>query len=194
MALDAAAARLFGTGRSHGRWLARPVPQELLEQAWALAAMGPTSMNCQPLRVCFVRSAAARARLLPCLDAGNVPKTAEAPVTAVFGHDLAFPDRLSVLFPHKPDAAAYHRADGQKLATTALRNGSLQAAYFMLAARLLGLDCGPMSGFDAAAVDAAFWTGTPVRTNFLCNLGFGDAAALKPRLPRLGWSEACRTE
>ena len=137
-------------------------------------------------------STAAKERLVACINAGNVAKTRQAPVVAILGQDLAFPEHLPVLFAHKPDARSYYEGKPDVTAATALRNGSLQGGYLIMAARLLGLDCGPMSGFDATAVDQAFWAGTAVRTNFLCNLGYGDATQLKPRLPPLGFEDMCR--
>lgn len=187
-----AAATLFTHARSFARWQPRPVPEALLRELHALATLGPTSMNTQPLRVLFLVTAEARERLAGCVNAGNVDKVRQAPVVAVLGMDLAFPERLPELFPHKADAQAYYAGKPAFTEATALRNSSLQGAYLMLAARLLGLDCGPMSGFDADAVDRAFWAGTTVRTNFLCNLGYGDASALKPRPRRLGFDEACQ--
>ncbi len=189
---DDAARRLFIDARSHGQWLPRPVAPALLQRLYELLRLGPTSMNCQPLRLLFVQSDEARERLLPCLNPGNVAKARSASVVAVLGQDLGFVDQLATLFPHKTDARSYYDGKPDVLASTALRNSSLQAAYLMLAARLLGLDCGPMSGFDAEAVDRSFWAGTSVRTNFLCNLGYGDVSALKPRHPRLHFEQACR--
>ena len=183
--------RLFTDARTHAHWLPRPVDAALLKALYTLVSQGPTSMNTQPMRIKFVVTPAAKARLLPCLNAGNVDKVRGAPVVAIVGHDLGFPDHLPRLFAHKADARSYYDGKPDVTATTALRNGSLQAAYLILAARLLGLDCGPMSGFDAAAVDAAFWAGTQVRTNLLCNLGYGDATQLRPRPPRLAFDEVC---
>ena len=138
-----------------------------------------------------MRSAEAKAKLVPLMAPGNRDKTASAPVTAILGMDLGFPDTLPQLFPHA-DARSWFAGDEAKIAETAFRNGSLQGGYFILAARALGLDCGPMSGFDARAVDAAFWGGTQVKTNFICNLGHGDPAQLFGRSPRLAFDEACR--
>ena len=182
---------VFREGRTHNGWLDRPVEAETLRQAWELARMGPTSANCMPLRVVFVRSAAAKARLKPLLLAGNVDKTMAAPITAVLGHDMEFYELLPRLFPHT-DARAWFVGQPALTETTAFRNGTLQAAYFMLAARAVGLDCGPMSGFDNAGVDREFFAGTPIRSNFLCNLGYGDPAKLFPRAPRLGFDEVAR--
>jgi 3-hydroxypropanoate dehydrogenase len=182
---------LFRAARTHRAWLPRPVHDDVLRNIWALAAFGPTSTNCQPLRVTFVRSAEAKARLLPCLSPGNVEKTRTAPVTAILAHDLGFPDLLPRLFP-AADMRAGYVGKPDLVATTALRNGSLQGAYFMLAARALGLDCGGMSGFDNARVDAEFFPDGRWKSNFLCNLGYGDPAKLAPRLPRLDFDEVAR--
>jgi len=182
---------VFREGRTHNDWLDRPVEVETVHQAWELARMGPTSANCMPLRVVFVRSAAAKARLKPLLLAGNVDKTMAAPITAVLGHDMEFYELLPRLFPHT-NARAWFVGQPALTETTAFRNGTLQAAYFMLAARAVGLDCGPMSGFDNAGVDREFFAGTPIRSNFLCNLGYGDPAKLFSRAPRLGFDEVAR--
>lgn len=143
------------------------------------------------MRLKFVVSPEAKARLLTSLNPGNVEKTRTAPVVAIIGQDLAFPERLPVLFAHKTDAKSYYEGKPDVVATTALRNSSLQGGYLILAARMLGLDCGPMSGFDAASLDRHFWAGTSVRTNFLCNLGYGDHSQHKPRPPRLRFDEVC---
>jgi 3-hydroxypropanoate dehydrogenase len=188
---DTTLERIFVNGRTHYHWQGRGVPVDLLRQAWELARLGPTSANCSPARIAFVASPAAKEWLRPCLIAGNVEKTMTAPVTAIIGYDLAFYERLPELFPHT-DAKSWFVGNDQLIQTTAMRNGTLQGAYFMLAARALGLDCGPMSGFDNAMVDAAFFAGTPVRSNFLCNLGYGDASVLYPRSPRLGFDDACQ--
>ncbi|TSE36188.1 malonic semialdehyde reductase [Tepidimonas charontis] len=184
--------RLFDHARTHHAWQPHPVADETLRQLYDLMKWGPTSANCSPARILFVKSAEAKARLLPCLMEGNRDQTAAAPVTAIIGMDMAFYERLPQLFPHNPQARSWFEGQPEVIAATALRNSSLQGGYFIMAARALGLDCGPMSGFDAAAVDAAFWAGTTVRTNFLCNLGVGDPAGLHPRGPRLPFDEACR--
>jgi 3-hydroxypropanoate dehydrogenase len=183
--------QLFTEARSHNGWLDTPVPEATLRDLHELLKWGPTSANCSPLRVLFVRSAEAKARLVPLMSAGNRDKTAQAPVTAILGMDLGFPDTLPKLFPHT-DARSWFAGDEAKIAETAFRNSSLQGGYFILAARALGLDCGPMSGFDAKAVDAAFWVGTQVRTNFVCSLGHGDPAKLFGRSPRPAFDEVCR--
>src|SRR6202035_5755851 len=164
----------------------------LLRQAYDLAKMGPTSANMCPLRMVFVKSKEAKEKLKPCLDAGNVDKTMKAPVTAVLAMDVHFFEALPKLFPHADAKAWFKDLPENVLETIALRNSSLQGAYFMLAARSLGLDCGPMSGFNNDMVDAAFFAGTTVKSNFLCNLGHGDAATLYPRSPRLAFEEACK--
>lgn len=187
---DAALDQVFRTARSHSHWRREPVSDVLLEAVYDLAKMGPTSANCQPMRVVFVKGEEAKQRLKPHLSAGNVEKTMAAPATAIVAYDLDFAEKLPELFPHT-DARPWF-ADPKKAEETAFRNGSLQGAYLMLAARALGLDCGPMSGFDNAGVDAAFFAGTNVKSNFLCNLGYGEAGALHPRHPRPAFDEACR--
>ena len=182
---------LFRSARTHNVWRDEPVDDALLRQVYDLARLGPTSANMSPLRVVFVKSKEAKEKLKPCLDAGNVEKTMRAPVTAVFGMDIRFYEKLPKLFPHADAKAWFKELPENVLEYIALRNSSLQGAYFMLAARALGLDCGPMSGFNNALVDAAFFAGTTVKSNFLCNLGHGDPAKLHPRNPRLAFEEAC---
>jgi 3-hydroxypropanoate dehydrogenase len=155
--------------------------------------MGPTSANMSPMRIVFVKSKEAKEKLRPCLDAGNVDKTMAAPVTAVIGMEVRFFEHLPRLFPQADAKAWFKDLPEPVLEKMALRNSSLQGAYFMLAARAVGLDCGPMSGFDNGKVDAAFFAGTTVKSNFLCNLGYGDPAKLYPRNPRLDFDEACRS-
>lgn len=188
---DEALDRLFRAARTHRSWTDEPVPRATLEAIHALAALPPTSANCSPMRVVFVVSPEAKRRLMPCLSPGNVRQTMTAPATAIVAHDERFFDLLPKLYPYA-DARAWFADDQAVAAETAFRNGSLQGAYLMLAARALGLDVGPMSGFDRAKVDAAFLAGTTWRSNFLCNLGHGDGAGLKPRAPRLTFDEACR--
>jgi 3-hydroxypropanoate dehydrogenase len=183
---------LFRGARTHNVWLDRPVEDALLQQVYDLAKMGPTSANMCPLRIVFVKSRTAKERLKPALDAGNVDKTMKAPVTAIIGMDVHFYEQLPKLFPHADAKAWFKDLPENVLEYIALRNSSLQGAYFMLAARALGLDCGPMSGFDNAKVDAAFFAGTSAKSNFLCNLGYGDASKLYPRSPRLSFEEACK--
>lgn len=184
---------LFRNARTHVKFTDRPVPDDLLRQAWDLARMGPTSANCQPARIVFVRSEAAKQKLKPALAPGNVDKTMAAPVTAIIAQDMAFYDKLPEQFPHT-DARAWFVGNDAMIESTAFRNATLQGGYFILALRALGLDCGAMSGFDNAKADAAFFAGTPVRSNFLLNIGYGDPAGLFPRGPRLGFDEACRVE
>ena len=186
-----AAEALFTEGRSHTQWLPKPVPEEMLRKLYELAKWGPTSMNCQPMRLRFVVTPQAKKDLVECLYEGNRSKSESAPVIAIVGYDQAFPSALPRLFPHKADAQSYYEGKPDLVESTALRNSSLQGAYLLMAARALGLDCGPMSGFDAPAVDRAFWTGTSVRTNFLCNIGFGNHSLIKPRGPRLAFDEVC---
>jgi nitroreductase len=184
-------ARLFYDARSHNGWLDRPVSQVTLRELHDLVKWGPTSANCSPLRVIFVQSPSAKERLVSCVMPGNVEKTRSAPVTAILAHDLDFPDSLPKLFPHM-DARSWFAGNQPLIEATAFRNSSMQGGYFILAARALGLDCGPMSGFDAEAVNREFLAGTTWKVNFLCNLGYGDHAKLFPRSPRLAFDEACR--
>ena len=190
---DAALDVLFRDARTHFAWQDRPVEEAVLRAAWDLARMGPTSANSLPARIVFVASAEAKAKLKPALIPTNVDKTMAAPVTAIVAYDLAFYEKLPQLFPHT-DARSWFVGRQELIEKTAFRNGSLQGAYFILAARAVGLDCGPMSGFDNAAVDAAFFAGTAIRSNFLCNLGYGDGSKLFARGPRLSFDEACRIE
>jgi 3-hydroxypropanoate dehydrogenase len=191
-AIDTAALdTLFRDARTHYHWQNRPIALDTLRAAWDLAKMGPTSANCMPARIVFVISQEAKEKLRPALILGNVDKTMSAPATAIIAFDLAFYDNLPELFPHT-DARSWFVGDEELIQSTAFRNGSLQGAYFMLAARAVGLDCGPMSGFDNAKVDAAFFPGSTVRSNFLCNLGHGDVSKLYPRSKRLSFDEACR--
>jgi 3-hydroxypropanoate dehydrogenase len=183
--------QLFREARTHNGWLNRPVPEALLREAVELAKMGPTSANTSPMRVVFVRSEEGKARLKPALMPLNVEKTMQAPVTAIVGNDHGFPDLLPRLFPHA-DAKSWFVGNDAFIADTAYRNATLQGAYLLLALRSLGLDTGPMSGVDYAKVDAEFFAGTQVRTNFLINIGYGDASKLFPRSPRLAFEEIAR--
>jgi len=183
---------IFRNARTRNAWLDKPVEDALLRQVYDLAKMGPTSANMCPMRIVFVKSAEAKERLKPALQPGNVDKTMAAPVTAIIGMDIHFYEELPRLFPHADAKSWFKDLPENVLEYTALRNSSLQGAYFMLAARALGLDCGPMSGFDNAKVDEAFFAGTAVKSNFLCNLGYGDPSKLYPRSPRLGFDEACQ--
>jgi 3-hydroxypropanoate dehydrogenase len=183
---------IFRNARTHNVWLDSPVEDSLLKKVYDLARMGPTSANMCPMRIVFVKSKEAKERLKPALDAGNVDKTMKAPVTAIIAMDIRFYEKLPKLFPHADAKAWFKDLPEDVLEYTALRNGSLQGAYFMLAARSLGLDCGPMSGFNNAKVDAVFFSGTTIKSNFLCNLGHGDVNKLYPRSPRLEFEEACQ--
>jgi 3-hydroxypropanoate dehydrogenase len=183
---------IFRCARSHSVWLDRQVADALLRRVYDLAKFGPTSANTCPLRIVFVKSREAKERLKPALDAGNVTKAMTAPVTAILGMDIHFYDKLPQLFPHVDARSWFQEMPGKVLEYVALRNSSLQGAYFMLAARALGLDCGPMSGFNNAKVDAEFFAGTAIKSNFLCSLGYGDASKLFPRSPRLTFEEACQ--
>lgn len=188
-ALDTATLdQLFNSARTHNAWQAKDVSDVLLRQVVDLAKMGPTSANCSPARIVFVKSAEAKARLKPHLMEGNVEKTMAAPVTAIIGTDYLFYNHLPKLFPHA-DAKSWFTGNKEFADLAAFRNGSLQGGYFILAARSVGLDCGPMSGFNNAAVDAEFFAGTETKSNFLCNLGFGDTAGLYPRSPRFAFDE-----
>ena len=185
--------RLFREARTFSHWQSRDVPDSLLRQAWNLARLGPTSANCQPMRLVLVRSEAGKAKLEPALSPGNVEKTMAAPVTAILAMDMAFYEHLPRLF-HDPTARSWFAGKAAVIRETALRNATLQAAYYLLACRALGLDCGPMSGFDAEALDAAFFAGSTWRANFLMNIGYGERSSLHPRDPRLDFAEACRFE
>ena len=182
---------LFEAAHTHSAWLDRPVSDDTLRRLYGLLRLGPTSANGNPGRFVFVRSQAGKERLRPALSQGNLAKTLRAPVTAIVAYDETFYDLLPRLFPHT-DARAWYTTSAELARETAFRNGSLQGAYLIVAARALGLDAGPMSGFDNAKVDEAFFAGTSWRSNFLVNLGHGDPAVVKPRLPRLDFAEACR--
>jgi 3-hydroxypropanoate dehydrogenase len=183
--------QLFTEARTQNGYRPAPVGDDELRALYDLLKWGPTSANCSPARFQFVRSDEAKARLVACVGPGNVQKVKEAPVTAIIGMDMAFYERLPFLFPHT-DARSWFAGNEAKIAETAFRNSSLQGGYFIIAARALGLDCGPMSGFDAARLDAAFWAGTTVKTNFICTLGHGEPSKVFARSPRLPFEEACR--
>jgi 3-hydroxypropanoate dehydrogenase len=193
MRLDQATLKqLLLEARTHNVWQPREVPDQLLKELVDLMKMGPTSANCSPARIIFVKSKEAKDRLKPFLSEGNRDKTMRAPVCAIIGYDLAFYDHLPRLFPHNQEARSWFAGKPEHIRTTALRNGSLQGGYFILAARALGLDCGPMSGFDNAGVDNEFFAGTDIKSNFLCNLGYGDSAALRLRSPRFAFDEMAK--
>jgi 3-hydroxypropanoate dehydrogenase len=183
--------QLFDNARTHNGFKPEPIPEATLRRLYDLLKWGPTSANCSPARFIFVSSPEGKEKLLAGMSPGNQDKTRSAPVSVVIGMDMAFFEKLPQLFPHA-DAKAWFVGNPPMIDATAFRNSSLQGGYLILAARSLGLDCGPMSGFDAAKVDAAFWAGTSVKTNFICNLGHGDASKLFSRSPRLSFEEACR--
>jgi len=182
--------QIFREARTHNVWLPQPVPAELLHQAYELAVLGPTSANTVPARFVFLTTPEAKERLRPALSAGNLEKTMAAPVTAIIAWDTEFHEKLPKLSPHR-DMRSIFAGKPDLIKETAFRNSSLEGAYFILAARALGLDCGPMSGFDASKVDAEFFPDGKWKSNFLCNLGYGDASKLLPRSPRLPFEEAC---
>ena len=188
---ETAFTQLFHRARTHNAWLKKDVPDSLLDELVELVELGPTSANCSPARFVFVKSLEAKERLKPHLSDGNREKTMRAPVCAVIGHDLDFYEHLPQLFPHT-NAKSWFEGKPEKIAQTAFRNGTLQGAYLIMAARSLGLDCGPMSGFDNDGVDDAFFAGTNIKSNFLCNLGYGDEAALLPRSPRFDFDQVAR--
>jgi 3-hydroxypropanoate dehydrogenase len=188
---QSAAEALFSQARSYNRWDSTPVSEEEIRSIVELMKWGPTSANCSPARFVFVSSAAARATLAECVSRNNQPKVQQAPVTAIIGMDVNFADHLPFLYPDVPSARHWF-AEPELARTTALRNSSLQGAYFILSARLLGIDCGPMSGFDHARVDELFFAGTSIRTNFICALGHGTTEMLLPRLPRFDFDAVAR--
>ena len=195
---------LFREARSHSAWLDKPVAENTIRQIYEVLKWGPTSANTSPTRFIFLQSTKAKERLRPALSPGNVAKTMTAPVTVIIAFDLKFYEKLPRLFPHNPAMREVFTNNPQLIETTARRNSSLQGAYMMIVARALGLDCGPMSGFDNAKVDEEFFSAGKcedceqeffpeghVKSNFLCNLGYGDRSTLYPRSPRLEFSEAC---
>ena len=184
---------IFNDARTYNGWQDKPVSDALLKQAYDLTKMAPTSANCQPMRVIFLSSDEAKAKLKPALAEGNVDKTMAAPVVAIIAHDMEFYERLPKYFPHT-DAKSWFVGNDELIRETAFRNGSLQGAYFMLAARAVGLDCGPMSGFDTDKVNETFFKGTSYKANFLCNLGYGDESSLFPRAPRPDFDECCEIQ
>jgi 3-hydroxypropanoate dehydrogenase len=188
---EAALRQLFLDARTFNAFLERPVSDALLRQVADLMKMGPTAANSGPARIVFVKSAAAKQKLGPALSEGNRAKTLAAPVTAIVGYDLEFYVHMPRLFPHNPTARSWFEGKPDAIEATGFRNSSLQGAYLMLAARALGLDCGPMSGFDNAILDAAFFPDGKVKSNFICNLGYGDPASLFARSPRLDFEEFC---
>lgn len=190
---EATLARLFLDARSQNGWSAEAVSDDALRAAYDIAKWGPTSMNTQPMRLVFLRSAEAKERLMPALAPGNVEKVLSAPVVAIIAYDMQFYTQLPKTFPHNPDAQSRFADNPSASESTAFRNGTLQGAYFMLALRAVGLDVGPMSGFDPAKVDAEFFGDSPWRTNFLCGIGRGDPPKVFGRLPRLEFDEVALT-
>jgi 3-hydroxypropanoate dehydrogenase len=190
---DVALDQLFRAARTYRAWRDRAIDDETLQALYELMKWGPTSSNCCPARIVFVKSPEAKARLKPALDAGNVKQTMAAPVTAIIAYDLEFYEKLPLLAPHA-DVRSEFVGMPELIRSTAFRNGSLEGAYLIVAARALGLDCGPMSGFDNARLDAEFFPGGTVKSNFLCNLGYGDPSKLHPRAPRLAFNEACQID
>ena len=192
-ALDSAALdTIFRNARSQNGFLPKPVGPEQLRALYELMKWGPTTMNTQPARLVFVVSKEGKEKLRPALSPGNLDKTMAAPATVIVAHDLEFYNHLPRNFPNNPNAKSLFEGKTEFVERTALRNGSLQGAYLIVAARALGLDCGPMSGFDNAKVDAAFFPEGKIKSNFLCNLGYGDPAKIFPRNPRLAFDEACK--
>jgi 3-hydroxypropanoate dehydrogenase len=182
---------LFKEARSHNKWHDEPVSDETLHELYEILKFGPTSANSSPARFVFIRTKEGKEKLAPALSAGNMDKTMAAPVTAIVAYDPKFFEKLPTLFPHNPDAINWFTSNDSLAATTAFRNGTLQGAYLMIAARSLGLDTGAMSGFDNAKVDAAFFSGNGWRSNFLVNIGRGDPSGVFNRSPRLSFEEAC---
>lgn len=190
---DDTLALLFGAARTHYGWQDRDVSEDTLRAMYEIAKMGPTSMNQQPMRVIFIRSDAAKDRLDPCLFPANRPKMRTAPVTAIIAYDLNFWEELPTLFPPNPDAQNIFKDNATAAQVNAFRNGTLQGAYFMLAARAVGLDVGAMSGFDNTKLDEEFFHGTSLKSNFLVNLGYADTSKIFRRLPRMTFDQVCET-
>jgi nitroreductase len=189
---DGSLDQLFRTARTYNAFEPEAIPEALLREVYELAKWGPTASNANPARFVFLVSPEAKARLAPHMSSSNRPKTLAAPVNVIVAYDLDFWKLTPVLFPHKPESGSWFSGNPQLAAENALRNGSLQAAYLMMAARSLGLDCGPMSGFKEAGVNEEFFKGTSLRANFICNIGHGTTENLFPRLPRIPFEEACQ--
>lgn len=183
--------QIFHNARTHSAWQNKPVTDEVLHQIYDSMKWGPTSANTSPARILFVKSPDAKEKLLSCVAPGNLEKTKAAPVTAIIAEDMEFYEKLPKLFP-QTDAKSWFAGNQELIEKTAFRNSSLQGAYLIISARAHGLDCGPMSGFDNQKMDSAFFEGTPWRSNFICNLGYGEATKLFPRNPRLSFEEACK--
>lgn len=184
--------QIFLNARTRNGWQDKPLPDKLLREIYDIARMGPTTANSQPQRIVFVVSPQAKAKLSPALSEGNRDKTMQAPAVAIFAYDLQFYDLLPKVFPHNQEARSWFVGKDAHIKETAFRNGSLQAAYFMVAARAKGLDCGPMSGFDQAMVNQAFFPDGRWKANFICSLGYGTDERLFARSPRLSFEEACK--
>lgn len=182
---------LFNEAKTYYAWQDKPVPHDLLRKIYDLAKMGATSANCSPMRVIFVESKEAKEKLKPCLAPANIEKSMSAPIVALMANDMEFYNHLPTLFPHT-DAKSWFVGNEELIKTTAFRNGTLQAAYLMLAARACRLDCGPMSGFDNVKLDETFFKGTSFKSNFICNLGYGDPKDLFPRSPRFNFADVCK--
>ena len=190
---DAALDQIFRTARTQNGWQPKPVSDDQIKALYELMKWGPTTGNSQPGRLVFLRTQAAKERLKPHLSPANQDKSMAAPVVAIIAFDLAFYENIPRVFPHRPEMKNLYVGDDKKdmVETTALRNSSLQGAYLMIAARAMGLDCGPMSGYNAAGVDKEFFSGTTFKSNFICNLGHGDPSKVMARLPRLPFEEVC---
>jgi 3-hydroxypropanoate dehydrogenase len=189
---DHALDQLFRSARTYPTWDTREVPETMLRELYELAITGPTSMNCLPARFVFVHTPEGKAKLMPAIAGGNLSKVEEAPVTVILAHDTRFHEHMPELWPHMPDAGRMFEENSELAETTAFRNGTLQGAYLILAARALGLDVGPMSGFDNARLDSIFFPDGRFKSNFLMNIGFGDDRGLYPRGPRLAFEQAVR--
>jgi len=179
-------------GRSHNEWLKKDVPDSLLHQLYDIMKWGPTSANCSPARIVFIKTTEAKKRLIKHVIESNAEKTLSAPVTAIIAYDKKFYDHIPKLFPHNPDAKDWFSGSEEFAEKTAFRNSSLQGAYFIIAARLLGLDCGPMSGFDNEGLDKEFFSDTSFKSNFICNIGYGDESKLFKRSPRFDFDQICK--
>ena len=183
---------LFINGRTHNDWIEKDVPDSLLHELYNLMKWGPTSANCSPARITFIKSQEAKNRLVKYLIESNIEKTISAPVTAIIAYDTKFYEFIPNLFPHNPEAKEWFSGSEEFAEVTAFRNSSLQGAYFILAARTLGLDCGPMSGFDNVGIDNEFFSESDFKSNFICNIGYGDHNKLFDRSPRFDFDEVCK--
>ena len=183
---------IFTQARSHNDWLAKDVPDNLLHQLYSIMKWGPTSANCSPVRIIFIKTTKAKKKLIQHVIESNVEKTLSAPITAIIAYDKKFYEHIPKLFPHNPDAKDWFSWSEEFAEKTAFRNSSLQGAYFIIAARLLGLDCGPMSGFDNESLDKEFFSDTEFKSNFICNIGYGDHSKLFERSPRFDFDQICK--